>query len=152
MDYELFKKNLLDFFANKMQTYLDAVNVAKPDLTLTKPSKFIYGYVNTLKNTENVVFYLYPLTYNFNWFTTEHCELNLILDAFITVKGEAQETLTKKVDRYMEAIDNMIKENRSLGGLVGQTLIEKADPFDSIEGVSNDIQGAIFNLNITLDI
>jgi hypothetical protein len=94
-------------------------------------------YPDTVRNTQNVVLYLLPSIYNYEFLTNESREQQIDLKLYLTVKGKKHEDLKTIVYRYMQALYTGLDENNSLFGLVDMLYIESIRFYDEIEGTQN---------------
>lgn len=122
MDFETFIDELTDYFRNTLPTYIERINLEKTDIVLPLPKKYENEYSDLLANSENIVFYVTPFDYGFEYMTNESQKMTAIIKLIVTFKGYPK--LYNIAQRYMTAIYNMQRENYSFNGIVDDSIID----------------------------
>ncbi len=137
MDYETFLTGLKTKIEAELKAEIDKINLAKVDLVVPYINKFVFGYPDTVKYTDNLVFYFLPNMYSYEPLTSQSKIQSATINVYLTIKGFKDSDIDKIMFRYMSAFYNVFESNFSLNGLVDIIYIQDIKTYDDIEGTQN---------------
>lgn len=139
MDFEQYKKDLLDYFKNNLEDYIDEINLVKTDIAVPYPDLYKIGYPNPQQDTGKVNFYVFKTEYEFEPHSNQSKILKNEITCFVTIKGYSDIDLEKIEERYKEAVFKLFDADMSLGGLSDIAFITKIKSWPGMMEVSNII-------------
>ena len=87
MNYEKFIKDIETYLKAEIKTEIDLINLEKDDYVVPYINKFETGYPDTTKNTENLVFYILPNIFSYEFLSNQSKLQNSTVNMYLTIKG-----------------------------------------------------------------